>query len=904
MARLSLDDGRVATVVWPLERVLEGAKFALVPVIALSLSLPALRSLIVSSNPSIGEVALDLAGPVLATFYLGLLQTATVSGRIDRAMARMHRRIALSCNHDYAADHDAGNLACHLTPDVFQAPMFDYRQQSRVVSALADACSVERAGQYWFVQGNSGTGKTRTGLCLVQRLIRDPDLFELGTRCYLYDLSDSPAVQRKLRNRLGSARHDDAVVLIDNFQLVKPDLLRTLTNKLVDDRVPQCERLVVFMAREAGAWNLSPGRDVRLLSEAKATNRHRKLEGPLSIDVVEEVADVDGEASRLIARLGRPGLASAAQLHLAQVIARNRSLPEEAMDVARLLAGETDSARLENIRMLALLAAVAMHRGTFSRKSLWRAIRASTQSAAGHSVVEALRMALAFRRFHRIGLVPKIRVGGTRYLFHEDIARQCIDSLYHDSRFTVTFRAVGEMRLKRLMATPENSLRGWLVAAEIGDQKALEAQFEAALLLGAYQRMESCLSRARQRYRLRAPALLQLAILLDRTGEFAESRKLFGREPHASPDPSDGLAALFATSRLEANHQHDHRADLQTLAMSRDPLVSIVGEYWKIHIEAHRGLFEPDRLKHLTRIAYERLERKGTAFWQLHSIARMYFDSLRHLYLTGENEAAAFAWQQDRGLTDYLRQMPTYEACSILYTQAHLVGHVFLPRFAIFGERISSDEAAIAGLSADEITTVDDLILIAQRLYRHARDEFWLYGDREERYLQAESLDAKMIEANVELEAMDDSLDEYEQFIVGGEQSMLASYPHLYRFRRDMLMYFRILLEPEVVGSANAALQKAEQRLKRVLLCDEKVQNLYGQVRATLLGLLLEALKGYSPDSGELILDEVRLNAMANRIEPYRFGFEQRLLRHLATRDSISAPELREVFRFYPFVNQ
>jgi hypothetical protein len=905
VARILLNDSRVATIVWPLEQFIRAAKFALIPAVVICLGVAEVGLPDVSSHPSIGEVANKLIGPIVAIAYVGLLQTEEFNRRIDKTIARLYRRISLACNHDYAGRHGAGDLACRLTPDVFQAPVFDYRQQLDVVSTLAGACDREGSGQYWFVQGNSGTGKTRAGLRLIQRLVRDPKLFELGRRCYLYDLSDSPAIQRKLLRHIRSARHDDAVVLIDNFQLVKPDLLHALTYGLVEEQQLSNQRVMVFLAREAGAWNVSPQRDVRLLSEAKVNRRYCKLEGPSSIDVVDEVAEIDAEVSQLIEHLENPGLASASQLHLAQVIVRNRSVPPEAMDVIRLLAKKADSVKPENARMLALLTAVAMHRGTFSRRSLWRAIRTATRSATGSRPCDALHMGLAFRRFHRVGLVTKLRAGGTRYVFHEDIARQCIDTLSDDSRFAVTFQAVGAARLKRLMKSADNALRAWLVAAEIGDQSVLEEQFEVALLQGAYQRMARCLDRAKDRYRLDAPTRLQLAILLDRVGDFAASRKLFVDGLDGKRNRAGDLTTLFATSRLEANHQHDYERDLELLLTSPDPLVSIVGEYWKIHIGAHRGTFEPDGLKRLVNAAYAHLNGEET-YWQLHSIIRMYFDSLRHLYLTGEHDASAFVRQGEHDLKKYLQRMPTYDALRILYTKAHLVGHVLIPRLGIFGKRIESSDAAFAGLVPNEVGSIDRLIVAAQRLYQQTRDEFWLYGDREEKYLQAEILNTKMIEANANLAALDQPLDDYEQFIVNGEQSMLASYPHLYRFRRDMLIYFQVLLDlqPDDHNHIQHYLDRAERHLQCASKLDAEVGNTYGQMRAELLEFLVRPLRHSEFDGADLTLDETELGAIMNRMSGHRYGFEQRLLRHLRNRTPFTVLELREIFRFYPFVNQ
>ena len=70
--------------------------------------------------------------------------------------------------------------------------------------ALLEACADTAGGQYWFVEGESGSGKTRLALLLVQALVRDPKLFELGNRCFLYDFSDADTVQDHLLRRAGA----------------------------------------------------------------------------------------------------------------------------------------------------------------------------------------------------------------------------------------------------------------------------------------------------------------------------------------------------------------------------------------------------------------------------------------------------------------------------------------------------------------------------------------------------------------------------------------------------------------------------------------------------------------------------------------------------------------------------
>lgn len=893
-----LGGSRVTTLIRPVDRTLAILKIVLVPVVALALSLVTVGALSVSSDPTLGEMVLTLIGPTVTLAYLLLLQWDVVDRNLDRAIARLRRWVATACNHEYRAPHHDRGLACRLTPGVFSAPVFDYRDQDCVLRALSRACGDERTGQFWFIEGESGTGKTRAALRFVQRLARDPDLFELSGRCFLYDFSYSEAIQHELARQLGTSRHDDAVLLVDNFQLVNPRLLKSLTKRFVRDADTASERLVVFLSRESAAWNLSPGQDVRLLAEAKAGKRHRELKGPGSVELATEVSEYNDDGPELIRDLEMDGLASAAQLHLGQVIARSSQIPPEVVDTAHLLAGKTSKAAPESIRILALLAAVSMHRGAFSWHSFWRATRVAARDLSGPAIVARLRLVLAFRRVQKVGLVPKINVDTTRFIFHEDIARQCIDQLWGDSVFMGVFLAVGRERLRRL-DDDKDAMRAWLAAVEIGDQATLASKFDVALLTGSYQRMRSCLERARDRYAFEGSTLLQLGILLDRAGRFGESRELFAGGIELNETSSKELAVILIASRLEARHQDDYREGLETLVEHPDPFVAIVGEYWQLHIAAHLGVFEPWRLLRLAAAGFESLD-GGAGHWRLYSLGRIYFDALRHLYLSGVSDAGAYVSPEYHQLCRWLsEQLPTYEALRILYTQAHLVGHVFLPRVAIFGERISDGEAAHAGLKGEDVETVDALVSAAQRLYGRAREEFGLYGDRERRYLMAEALNARMIQREVNLDALGNALDEYEDFIVSGSQNMLASYPHFYRFRREMIGYFRSVLDPETApGDSSVRLTEATRHLSRVLELDRVVGNQYGELRAELLTFLLRSVES------KKTLDKTQLAEMERRAARHGYGFEQKLLGHLASNNPPSPLKLAEIFRFYPFVNQ
>lgn len=890
---------RVAIVVRPLDRALGLFRLGLIPLGVLAASLPTLQAIDRTFGAPSGGWALALMGLAVALVYVLLLQTHTVSRRIDLVFARARRRVTMTCNRDIAgADSDA-RVACWLTPELLRAPLFSYEQQTSAVRTLTDACREERPGQYWFLQGRSGSGKTRTGLLLVQALVRDLKLLEFGNRSYLYDFGDSESAQDALVKWLGTPRHEDAVVLVDNFQQVRADVLRQVTRRLVYRPAPLSERLILFLTRPPDSWKLSPGSEVRLVSEAKAASQHLELGGPPAESIARSLEEFDPTASQLVWDLQDDPVASAPQLHLAQVIARNRPTPPEVAAILRLLAGDIDDTMpLELVRALAVVTALSMHRGAFSSRDFRRAVRAASDDVSLWSAVtESIRMRVTLRRLRRIGLISKTHRHGTRYVFHEAIAKLCIDRLSMLPAFQIPFTVAGRSRLGDLRSTGD-ALTEWLAAVEIGAQDVAEANFDAAIANGPYTRMLRCLRRAGARYPLSPPLRLQLAILLDRTGEFAASREEFTDDLVQGLDPSSELAAVFTTTRLEASHDPASIAGLELLCDHPDRLVAIVGEYWKLHIAAHHGSFASEKLLEL---ATEALGLLGSreSHWLNYSLGRMHFDSLRHHYLAGGMPVGAVAVPERRAVGAYLRpRLAPYEALDILYTKAHLVGHVLLPQLTIFYEPVTPEQAALAGVTPQDVDTVDHLIATTQRLYRRARDEFWQYGDREAAYLDADILNAEMIERGRDLEPFNSRLHQYERFIVGTGFKDLASYPHLYFLRWHMLRYYQVLVEASTADPTSVVedLAAAWRHLRQIIDLDTEVRNEYGLMRAKLLEILLRWAEG-PPAMAEL-------TGLAARMAERGYAREERLLTHLAERGALRPADLAVVFRFYPFVGQ
>jgi hypothetical protein len=880
-----------------MDRVLRLLRLFLIPLLIVGASVPTVAAVAGLGALSKGW-ALALAVLALVALYVALQRMQSVRDLVDSLFGRLQRQVVMACQTDAPNSQGGSGVGCLLTAEELRAPLLPYAEQRRAVRDLLAACRQDQMGQYWFLEGRSGRGKTRTGMLFVQELVRDLNLAKFGTHTYLYDFSGVDSEQDALLRSLGSTQHKQAVVLVDNFQLVREDVLSRLTNRLIDQPSSLTERMLLFLTRPPDAWNIGRGGEVRLVSEARVAKRHLELSGPPSEALARSLAQVDPEGSQLIRGLQKEAVASAPQLHLAQVIQRQGSTPVEIAILARLLKGDApDSESFDLVEVLAVVAALSMHSGSFSERALRRAENALAGDPGAGGSVGAQRRRATLRRLRRIGLVTRSHQRGTLYQFHEASAKLCIDELSNHFSFEGPFGMVGRSRLQEVSSAGD-PLKAWLIAVEVGAQGEAAMHFDAAMASGPYTRMLRCLERAKDRYDL-SPALhLQMAILLDRTGDFEASQEAFSDEVLLTLDPSSELSLIFIATRLEASHDHTLLPAIDLLCNHPDRVVAIVGEYWKLHFAAHGGRFASPRLLALGVEALD-LARSHESHWLDYSLGRIHFDSLRHFYLEGAMPVEAVVNPERRAIGEYLSpRLPSYDAFETLYTRAHLVGQVLLPQVGIFFEPVTPEQAALAEVELREVETKNGLVAVAQRLYRSAREQFRQYGDREAEYLQADVLFTDMIEEGVTLDDFGVGLHQYERFIKRTGIEDIASYPHLYFLRWHMLKYYEVLPQVNRLApqQADDHLDAAHRRLQRVVELDSAAGNKYGLMRAEMLEILLRWVKG--PPAEE------ELRSLAQQMSEHGYGWERRLLDHLADSGPLPFLELREVFRFYPFVGQ
>ena len=892
----------------PLEFALAAARLILVPFLAVFAEVRLLNAFfglrgVVGDDKLLASVGVA----VLFVLHLMLLRVPAISGGLERLIGKLKRYAVLSCPWMSLPSRDAEwRPGCWIIPEEYKQPLFRYDSQQhlieQIVRLLADGDG--DGARFVYVEGESGQGKTRTIFLLMHALLKHQKLCEIANRAFLYDMAVGRKTQVTMCRRLGSVEHEDALIFVDNVHRIEPEVLREVTQKLLDTPGRGTERLVILLGQPGQAWRVRPTAEVRLISAAREQSVYLSLGGVPCRYLSEQL---DGRPGGDIwARAFHPAAtqkATIAELHFAQAVARNaRNIPlvRELLD---LIEGtQTSHAREDVTRFVAVVTAVSLYRGSFTSGIFWRACWASSRRRWASRLVDCLRMRLLLVRMSRLGFTPRQSAPRAQFVFHEAMAEHCKDHLATNPSFWSWFVAAVNWRL----AKPEEQrpMIRWLLSCEVHDTEAMQQTFERALLSGTLSPMVRCLDRNSSAVEHSPSVGYQYALLLDQVGRFTDSRTVYSRLDARSPEESV-LANRVRLARVEVEHGADAYDILSDIARRRnDPANTIAAEYWKIHLDAHRGTFRPEELIQLAErfgrsYRQEHFER---SYFLMHTAARIFFDAHRHVYLSGERVRERLVRLEQLPLETILsHHLPQYRALSILYKEAHLLAHEILPNLVFLDASPPLD--SLAGKVRDDTQFTPGVVThLAHEAYARARDEFAVYGDREYLYLQADTLNMEMLSDDVELEALRPKLIDYDASIRKTDFADIMSYPCFYFFRWHMLSYFRWLERGDqryAPGETDRHAEAAYEYLGRAEQFDERCGNAYGLWRTRFMRSLLDGLRTATPD--------VLFGSLAeSKAEAGRQGYwrDARLVESLMHKHQITPLDIKRTISYYPFVHQ
>lgn len=889
--------GRLALVAWPLDALFTAARFAAIPILLVVVGIPLLPALSEPLGLELSDpMAISVIGSV-SLVYLALLRLPSLSDALNRVFSKARRKVRLACGDSSLAAVHEPKLVCRLVPNDLRAPLFQYDRQRNVVSTLADSAIGGERGEFWVIEGPSGSGKTRTVYLLADALIRHPSEFGLAEKVRYFDLAAGSGADLNAVRALKTSRLDDTITILDNFHRVGRRAISSLTNLLLDDAAGPQTRLLILLARPTETWKLSPGTDVRLVSEAKDRERHLELDGAPGEPVRRALSVIDDGLAAHIADVSGDALATAAQLHLSRFAAANSRSPAKSERAARILevldSDPEDSRDVHLKSLLGALCALSMYRGFFTRRQFIRATRLLVGNIAGRRrILARYRLHASLRDMRRMGLIPWVRTGSGRYVFHEAVAEMVIGRLIDNPSFGDAFRMVGMDRLRNDIGTDDDV--GWMIAAEVDADIELSDRFDAAMLSGAFYLMAQTLGRVSARRELSESARMQLGLLYDRIGEFEQARDVIGSGPFSELGNRRSVEHLAA--RIEASHDEQALTDAADLVKSNDPLVTAAGRYWELHMAAHRGRFAPDELSQLSSEMLPFVNRDDR--WAMFTLARAHFDHLRHLYLSGRATAQSISEARDSSVSQMLETtFPIFDAMNALYVRAHLCAHVVLPRIALERGNATPLETELLEVDALSLDSVEKVAALSLNFYRRARDEFWQYGDREARYLDGDVVNAQlMIASHDELRNAAEHLHSYARYIEQTGFADIASLPHMYFLRYHSLCYFDATGRGVDGPTSEEHLEAARRHVHTARRLDEAAGNDYGVLRSEIFDLLLDAVQQPIPTEAA--------QGLSHRAERAGYVGLKRAVAPMATSTRLTNMEVRTLLRFIPVVHQ
>lgn len=833
----------------------------------------------------------------------------------------------------------ATSLARHVISEHFVFLRPDRYDQREIVSKIVNTLRTDENQDIFFIEAESGLGKTATSFLLIDRLLTDPSLSPLVDKVMYFDLAANPNAAKDLVNFCSASSDNNAFIIVDNFHRVPPHGLKELTNTLVDRIHGRAWRLVLLLTQPKDFITSGPAMDVAAMDAVIRRGTYYYLSRHTSNEIhqvftpsrdtlqewnsIEKILDgfslddddplrwvIHANMNRL-ATLGRPlRLDFASRLF-------SLSSGEAGLSVSNEYPGKQGEEKL--LKVVAAITALSIHRGVFSRKDISDALAKIASARVRWLSPRWWALLRVFRKFHRQGFVIEAVTSSRFFVFHETMARHFKDSFFFSSTvFRHGFENTCELLSGRSWYD-ENPLMHWLYAVERGDNLKATSSFAKAMCSGAFSLMLGVLDRNIPAFSeheggkfLNEEIEYERGVLLERVGRFEEARSQL-RRVVSNIDPT-GLKSDFeawvSINSVESDHGPDAITIMEGIVESKNvsDLAKCCARYWLIHMGAHRGTFDESGLDEIL----DYLTKNGTRFEKLspyaflHLARRAYFDRIRFFYLTGSGDLATLRHLDNHPIARLLRsKLAEFDAFHTKFISAHCLHYEALFSLGIFGY-MPDGLSTVFRETEPFPQRINDFVPLVKAAYDKAIEQFNIFGDKTAKYIVARQIEVELATLPPDDVSMLGKLLKYKDFIDSTRLLDLAPYPHIYFFkyhyRRSLDSLHGAVCDANTVKSINEHdhhEKLAKQALTEALAGFQREKNEFGIATCKLFEAVLEM--GHQGDMS-LVSDalwEQRKNCLGH-------GYKRhvRILDHLLSCNALTRAEMGRIVSFFPFVHQ
>ncbi|MEE3485966.1 MAG: hypothetical protein VZQ98_16820 [Bacteroidales bacterium] len=561
----------------------------------------------------------------------------------------------------------------------------------------------------YLIQGDAHSGKSTLICKLITEIFSSekciPLLKGYNKNVYLYDFSYIEQDSNDILALYDNRSYKNHIIIFDNLQKLKPKKLCKLISKITMN--PGKALCVIMFSRNIDCMLDTDSAN----SIQKSCEKGTLVRYSLSQISYRDSYDDDSELNEYLLQYKFDSLMLSdgrILFNLYHVYSLNNQTKRVFTDRFLRALGERsiDSPILLSFVFICCESAFT---GTIDRK-IYKEFKKSHRNTPG------------LRKYVRSGVIQELMCGRKReYLFHEMVAKAYLKYLCRDesiknackSFFSVLYEtASDENRYKySLLTSTERSKEDLLKMLDFGHFDEAMGDIDYITSVFSIDQKEIAFDKA---------------ILLDRKGEFLESKKLVVDYYDRT---GDGVALIFL---LHADHKmlYDPKYidKYKGLCHSKNPYLRASSRYWHSHILMHAGVFvgfadiDENQISDIVSHSYE----------GLHFLRRYYFDNLRMYYLIGTGDENDFWNILDkiapirRRLIGSLKEYNYYE---MKFSFGHYLQYELIPKMIIYGEPPSQKSLDYVNCQESDMKTV------AMKYYHQAYEFFKENDDKTADYV-------------------------------------------------------------------------------------------------------------------------------------------------------------------------
>lgn len=758
---------------------------------------------------------------------------------------------------------------------------------------------------FW-IQGSSYSGKTTTVFNLLIDLISKDEYIRLfqkldGNIVY-FDLGKPELNLEKMQQNYVLDRFSNCLVIIDNLHKLPGELCFKLLEQIIlnnhayafiilmrypqefltqNDRVDELEKIIVENGTE---YKLN-----KLTSQSFGISLSKQF---------TEFCETFFDLEQIMKNNNNEIIIHLSMLYQKRDFDTDRLLPE----IQIFLKGDNGSCAF-SAEFIAIISC-SLFTGSFNLKLLTSCLPAYSE-ARWYKFLEALM---------KIGFLTCYPNSIKDYNFHECIARSYLKNTIRKSNYYDIYIGVFR-KIADEMDTKKNPALKFLYcmlcndidrAKELFDHVAVNANF-----LNLYKEMmflfDANICEETFYYR-------EIGILCDRCGRLKEAAHFYSLYLDAEKS-ADALYKL-----VQINHKIIDNYPAITLAamQSSDLYLFSLSNYWKIHINMHRGIFEFEKIY---RLAYD-IQPKSEEIIRrhpydgLHLIRRLYFDVFRLYYLEGIFDPEKLKPFCDYGsrlyhiLQDSLQE---FDAYYIKFAIGLMLGQDVLFSLAFENKGLNLEQYDFLFhemLDLEPTQTCDKKAIAMEtiRIYSKSIDLFEKMGDKTSIFVKYHMYNIKLILAVDEgnFSECESFCDEYRTFAFREEIPEYQAYAETFKLKMTLIQ----LCCPAIIGSygtdqydelKNIVRQKLGLIQEHEKAATSGAGNQYASIRLALYAALFYLyINEFSKEKFREEILRIKDTAQKNH-----YNRELKIISYIERYNFNLSPEnIQVIFTFYPIVPQ